>query len=369
MKTRITALLTLCFALLCGCALAFDLSPYVLSDGSAVCPVSRYIWVETVAGETAHRIIMHTFEGFINVGQRAADNDVLIPFATPGRTIGLFRTFRTGSEIGNGIDKQMLFWKYNNSFSDPIPLDEQLQSLRCAGEAVAGYHDGTLHLLDLHGRELGRVRVESDEEVSSYLHGIVADGDGFLAAVFAEDKRQGVNGVFIVSVGGDGRERWRSFLPVGLNNTYAALTGDGTGGAYFMKADDGDYKTGRMVAIDATGTPRWEKTVALDGLIMSSAILGWDGGAVTVDARGVSKSKGVYDVVHLRISPEGTLLSATARDFSCRPDYSFTLRRAAEDGAIFAESEAGYLDTKGTKHVLVPVDALPEIAAPNVIVK
>lgn len=83
----------------------------------------------------------------------------------------------------------------------------------------------------------------------------------------------------------------------------------------------------------------------------------------------MSKSKGVYDVVHLRISPEGMLLSATARDFSCRPDYSFTLRRAAEDGAIFAESEAGYLDTKGTKHVLVPVDALPEIAAPNVIVK
>ena len=234
---------------------------------------------------------------------------------------------------------------------------------------VAGYHDGTLHLLDLHGREFAAVRVESDEDVSGYLHGIVADGDGFLAAVFAEDKRQGVNGVFIVSVGGDGRERWRSFLPVGLNNTYAALTGDGTGGAYFMKADDGDYRTGRMVAIDATGTPRWEKTVALDGLIMSSAILGWDGGAVTVDARGVSKSKGVYDVVHLRISPEGTLLSATARDFSCRPDYSFTLRRAAEDGAIFAESEAGYLDTKGTKHVLVPVDALPEIAAPNVIVK
>ena len=41
MKARITALLTLCFALICGCALAFDLSPYALSDGSAVCPVSR----------------------------------------------------------------------------------------------------------------------------------------------------------------------------------------------------------------------------------------------------------------------------------------------------------------------------------------
>lgn len=366
MKTRITALLTLCFALLCGCALAFDLSPYVLSDGSAVCPVSRNAWVEVARGETAFRVALHTPEGITRAGQREADGDVLSPFATPGGTIGFFRT---EAVVENGTERQLLLWKPDGSFTEPVVLDQQLKSLRCAGEAVAGYHDGTLHLLDLHGRELGRVRVESDEDVSGYLHGIVADGDGFLAAIFAEDKRQGVNGVFIVSVGGDGRERWRSFLPVGLNNTYAALTGDGTGGAYFMKADDGDYKTGRMVAIDATGTPRWEKTVALDGLIMSSAILGWDGGAVTVDARGVSKSKGVYDVVHLRISPEGTLLSATARDFSCRPDYSFTLRRAAEDGAIFAESEAGYLDTKGTKHVLVPVDALPEIAAPNVIVK
>ena len=369
MKARITALLTLCFALLCGCALAFDLSPYALSDGSAVCPVSRYIWVETVAGETAHRIIMHTFEGFINVGQRAADNDVLIPFATPGRTIGLFRTFRTVSEIGNGIDKQMLFWKYNNSFSDPIPLDEQLQSLRCAGEAVSGYADGTLHLLDLHGREFGRVRVTDDENVSSYLHAIVADGDGFLAAVFAEGMRESADGVYILSIGSDGRERWRSFLPAGINNTYAALTGDGAGGAYFMKADDGDYQVGRLFALDENGTLRWEKTVAFEGLILSRAVLGWDGGALTVDACGVSKSKGVYDVVHLRISPEGALLSATAKDFSCRPDYSFALRRAAEDGAIFAESSAGYLYTKGTKHVFVPVDDLPEVAAPNVIIR
>lgn len=366
MKARTTALLTLCFSLLCGCALAFDLSLYVLSDGSAVCPVSRNAWVEVARGESAFRVALHTPEGMTRAGQRAADGDVLSPFATPGGTIGFFRT---EAVVENGTERQLLLWKTDGTFTEPVALDQTLKSLRCAGEAVAGYVDGTLHLLDLHGREFGRVRVEGDEDVSSYLHGIVVDGDGFLAAVFAEDDRQGANGVYIVSVGSDGRERWRAFLPVGVNNTYAALTGDGAGGAYFMKADDGDYKMGRMVAIDTTGTPRWEKTVALDGLILGCAILGWDGEAVTMDARGVSKSKGVYDVVHLRISPEGELISATARDFSCRPDYSFALRRATEDGAIFAKSSAGYLDTKGTKHVLVPVDDLPDIAAPNVIIQ
>ena len=366
MKARITALLTICFSLLCGCALAFDLSPYVLSGGSAVCPVSRNAWVEVARGETAFRVALHTPEGMTRAGQRVADGDVLSPFATPGGTIGFFRT---EAVVENGTERQLLLWRTDGTFTEPVALDQTLKSLRCAGEAVAGYVDGTLHLLNLHGREFGRVRVEDDEDVSSYLHGIVADGDGYLAAVFAEDERGGADGVFIVSVGSDGRERWRAFLPVGVNNTYAALTGDGAGGAYFMKADDGDYKMGRMVAIDATGTPRWEKTVALDGLILGCAILGWDGEAVTVDARGVSKSKGVYDVVHLRISPEGELISATARDFSCRPDYSFLLRRATEDGAIFAESSVGYLDTKGTKHVLVPVDDLPDIAAPNVIIQ
>ena len=366
MKARITALLTLCFALLCGCALAFDLSPYALSDGSAVCPVSRNAWVEVARGETAFRVALHTPEGITRAGQRAAGGDVLSPFATPGGTIGFFRT---EAVIENGTERQLLLWKPDGSFTEPVPLNQKLKSLRCAGEAVAGYADGMLHLLDLRGREFGRVRVTDDENVSSYLHGIVADGDGFLAAVFAEGMRESADGVYILSIGSDGRERWRSFLPVGINNTYAALTGDGTGGAYFMKADDGDYKVGRLFALDENGTPRWEKTVAFEGLILSRAVLGWDGGALTADACGVSKSKGVYDVVHLRISPEGTLLSATAKDFSCRPDYSFTLRRAAEDGAIFAESSAGYLDTKGTKHVFVPVDALPEVAAPNVIIQ
>ena len=365
MKARITALLTLGLALLCGCALAFDLSPYELVADSTVCPLSRDAYVQVVSDENAHQITLHTPAGVTRVGQRAAGGDVLSPFVLSGGTIGFFRT---EAVIGNGTQRQLILWRSDGTFAEPVALDQELKSLSSAGEAIAGYADGVLHILDPRGRETGAVRVTDGERASSYLNTFAANGDGYLAAVFAEDRREGVCGVDIISIDGDGRRIWQTYLPDNANNTYGALTGDGTGGAYFMKADDSDYKVGRLFALDGSGTPRWEKTIAFDGLILSRALLGWDGEAVTVDACGVSKSKGVYDVVHLRISPEGELISATAKDFSCRPDYSFALRRAA-DGTIFAESSAGYLETRGTKHVLVPADALPDIAAPKVIVE
>ena len=91
-------------------------------------------------------------------------------------------------------------------------------------------------------------------------------------------------------------------------------------------------------------------------------------GGLVIDGNVVSKSKGVYKVIRLVIDGDGQIINASAKDFSCRPDYSFTVERAV-DGSVFARSDANYLDTKNTKHVLVPADVLPETSVPILTLK
>ncbi len=203
------------------------------------------------------------------------------------------------------------------------------------------------------------VAVSADHPQGGYLIALVRFGQGNAGETMT-----------IRRLDADGNILWDSAIPKGFSWNWDILCDDGQGGAYFVFADPEDYKLAQVWHWDKQGDLLWNRVIEAEGLIFSGFTGKFDAekDKLVVAGHAVSKSKGIYDALTLEIDREGNLIVVQCKDFSSRPDYGFTILMD-EAGQFFAHSHAGYLDTRGTPRVLVPLDDLPDTRPGTVVLR
>lgn len=198
---------------------------------------------------------------------------------------------------------------------------------------------------------------------SGYDVAISADHpqDGYLIVLVKHPAGYADEIMMLMRLDADGNALWDSVIPKGFSWNWDILCDDGNGGAFFVFADLDDYKQAQVWHWDAQGNLLWNKVIEAEGLIFSGFTGRFDAekDRLVVAGHAVSKANGVYDVLTLEIDRDGNMEVTQHKDFSCRPDYGFTVLMD-ESGRFFAHSRAGYLNTSGTPRVLVPIDDLPD---------
>lgn len=362
-------MLLIAFTLCCisSCSLAqFDLTPYMYEENSVI-PLNRNTQLILISDSTAHRVRLEQNGTVIREVTMEKKGDRLNVVLGEEGNIGLI----TRPELASGQAQQLYYrWNEDNSLSAPVKLSDNAGYLYACGDGFYGAQRTgdarEIFVCDADGSVLfSRVYAsEGDERVGPM--DCIRDTDGsYLLAVSKEVLTSKEDTMLVERIDADGNLIWQTEFPGSYNYYACVLSGDGAGGAFLVKTDDDNYKLAQIYRIDAQGKLLWIKRLEAEGLILHAFCGGYDEaeGGLVIEGNVVSKSKGVYKVIRLVISGDGQIVHASARDFSCRPDYSFIVERAV-DGSVFVHSDANYLDTKNTKQVLVPADALPEADVP-----
>ena len=370
MKKRVFMLLAVCLLCIASSAFAaFDLKPYMYTD-DAVYPVDAETILVINRSEDSHDIELRragTVTCSVSVPRQ---DDYLSPFTRDDGRIG----FIVGPEFGYvPVDKRFFLMDRDGTLTQAYDLDDDMRYLGPCGNGFAGLK-GTdngkkLVVMDEYGKTLfSRVYTALEEEVLG-LFDCVQDSDGtYFAAISGEVMpMNGAQRIILTHFDAQGNVLWESEFEAKYGFDASVLAGDGEGGVYLVKTDDENYKILQAYYFDSEGSMQWMKQIEAEGLILSAIFGRFDAKSrkLILDGRVVAKSKGVYKPLRFAVSRQGEVEVLDTRDFSSRPDYGFYLNRA-QDGTIFATSRANYLDTKNTKLVVAPVDALPETSAPTI---
>jgi len=368
MKRKI-ALLLVMLAMCCAYSHAlaeFDLTPYMYEENTVI-PFNRNTQLILTSDNTAHRVRLEQNGAVIQeVTMEKNGNRLNVVLGEEGN-IGLI----TRPDLAGGQAKQLYYcWNENNMLSEPVKLSDSAGFLYACGNGFYGA-DRKENLMEVF------VRNDEGREVFSraYMCGVdiyispmecIRNADGtYLLAVCKEHLDTNEQAILVERISADGMVIWQTEFPGRYGHDGCVLSDDGYGGAYLTKTDDDNYKLEQVYRIGTDGRMLWTKRLEAEGLVLHAFCGAYDETAdgLVIDGSVVSKSKGVYKVIRLEVSGNGQIVSASAKDFSSRPDYGFKVLRAV-DGSVFAESGTNYLDTKNTKHVLVPVDMLPEASVP-----
>lgn len=368
MKKRFLFALTACMLCACAGALAdFDLAPYQYAEGGAV-PVDARSVLVMERRDTGYDVELREDGGTRYRVSLPCEDGALSPFFWPDGRMG-FMTAQAYAHID--VDKRFFFIDRDGKVSETHDLSDDLRHLNVCGNGFAGLEQiergQRLVVLDDRGREVFHREYIAREEENLGLLDCVQDSDGtFFASVSGQVLPNGAQRIVVTHYSAGGDVLWETELEAKTDYFASVLAGDGAGGAFLVKTDDESYKHLRAFYLDAGGSVRWAKRIEAEGLILHAFSGHWDeaSGSLILDGNAVSKSKGIYKTLQFAVSREGEIVSAEARDFSCRPDYGFRVSRT-RDGTVYVRSDANDLDTKGTKLVLVPVAALPETSLPT----
>lgn len=360
-----SAILLIALVLCCICVssgAAFDLKPYMYEERNVIL-FDRNTHLFLTSDDTTHRIRLEQNGFVIQETTMEKKGNRLTAILGDEGNIGLI----SRPDLAGGRAEQMYYrWKEDNTLSDGVLLSDDAGFLYACGNGFYGANnDGEIFVCDADG-----VMIFSRKLYITPMDCVRnADGTYLIAGIY-EDIDRNEKEILVERVDGNGMVIWQTVFSGKYGFDGCVLSDDGQGGAFLVKTDDRNYKIAQVYRIDGNGDLTWTKQLEAEGLILHAFCGGYSAqeGGLVIDGNVVSKSKGVYKVIRLVITGDGQIISASARDFSCRPDYSFTIERAV-DGSVFARSDANYLDTKNTKHVLVPVDELPETSVPVLTLK
>ena len=368
MKRKI-ALLLVMLAMCCAYSHAlaeFDLTPYMYEENTVI-PFNRNTQLILTSDNTAHRVRLEQNGAVIQEVTMEKNGNRLNVVLGEAGNIGLI----TRPDLAGGQADQVYYrWNEDNSLSDGVLLSDDAGYLYACGNGFYGADRKEnlteIFVRDMNGREIfSNAYAQGEDEKISPMTCIREEDGTYLLAMFTENLDTFDGTIRVERLNAFGEMLWAEEFRGDFDHYACVLSGDGNGGAFLVKTDDDNYKIAQIYHIDGNGNLMWEKRLEAEGLILHAFCGGYSEleGGLVIDGNVVSKSKGVYKVIRLVITDDGQIIRASARDFSCRPDYSFTVERAIDD-SVFAESGANYLDTKNTKHVLVPVDVLPESSVP-----
>lgn len=359
------ALMMLMVFLLCTTAEAdMNLSAYTVETDIALPVSDGRIMLKR---EEENAVILQMMDGAALVAEKRLESgdSGYTPFVfSDGRTGYLIRENDRISEA----DYAFCYWGAGAAASNPIELGEGLKSVEVCGRGFAALDSRDesmeLRIYDEMGRLAVRRLLRQDR--LGRMGAFAQDADEYLTVIeyLNLNKPEEINEHLAVErFGKDGEPLWHTEIWE-QNAGNIGICTDGAGGAYVLFSPVENYKVMRVCRIGPDGNMLWKKTLEAEGLILGSVAGCYDRGELLLTARAVSKSRGVYDVIRLRITKHGDIAKAQAWDFSVRPDYTFKVKRAA-DGVLYAFSGRNYLDTLDMPAVLVPVNHLPEKEPPE----
>lgn len=352
MKMRI-AVIMLLLCCLCARALgAFDLSAYEFDAEYAV-PVGRgQILTMEREGEKIRAEIRCYDRVMMSRAYDFEDRDPIPHVLADGRLS--FVTMR----YGDGYSFRMM--NDDGSLQEEMYIGK-LRRMVPHQQGIAAIDDqrNALMVFDRRSAKLFEEVFPDEMQPDLLACSVCANGD-FLIALSL-----GLERIAVQRRDAQGQLIWEAELEEEFPYNWEILCDNGQGGAFFVFPDWDNYKLAQVHHIGADGSVQWKRLLEAEGLIFSSYEGMYDQYAdrMRIAGHAVSRSKGVYDVVTLAVDREGNLSGIEAKDFSCRPDYSFSVHMT-HDGAVYAASRANYLDTLGTPAVLVPMEALPDIEPP-----
>lgn len=344
----------------------FDLTPY-MHDENGVIPVDRDTLLFLTEDGASHHIRLERNGSVVRQVMMEKKGDRLSVVLGEEGNIGLI----TRPDLAGGQAKQLYYcWNEDGTLSAPVKLSDSAGYLYACGDGFYGADRKEsfveVFVRNADGREIfSRAYMQGIDEHISPMDCVRNDDGTYLLAVCKENLDTNEGTICVERIAADGTVLWQAEFSGRYSFNGCVLSCDGEGEAYLAKSDDSNYKIAQVYRIGADGQIRWMKHLEAEGLILHAFCGGYNEaeGGLVIDGNVVSKSKGVYRVARIVISGEGDIAGASAKDFSSRPDYGFTVLRAV-DGSVFAQSYANYLNTKNTKHVLAPVDVLPEAKAP-----
>ena len=374
---RLSVILFL-FLLVPVCALAFDLSPYILPDAewdesySPPVPLSAgdYLQEYFHPGDN-FEADLHFDHHLLRVtgGQRVMD----IPLLNHGGYALLYADGRFGLLHAVSYPEETKeMWKDHYTVYD------------VEGEALANPRtfDGDPYMLALYpfgfagirnyGEDQSELVLYDDKTLAPFFLYTVPFGRAYLqdacvsgGAIYALIKQHGhpsLPDCIILRITESSLD-W-VYHTTDRDFRYNTIMPDGQGGVLLKGSLDEDYKRSRITRINAPGSECWSKTLSgKKAVIHPSLTIPHPDGTATLYGYCVAKSRGLFTVFAMTLDEQGRTLALDVRDYSSRADTGPNLL-LAQDGTVLVYSFE--IDSAGQPGVLVPFNALPKAKDPGI---
>lgn len=143
---------------------------------------------------------------------------------------------------------------------------------------------------------------------------------------------------------------------------YNAIMPDGQGGVLLKGSLREDYKRSRITRLNAHGKGYWSRTLTgKNAVIHPHLTVPHADGTATLYGSCIAKSRSLFTVFAMTLDEMGDILALDVRDYSARADTGPTIL-LAQDGTVLVYS----IDTQTKPGVLVPFDALPAAENPGI---
>lgn len=381
---RIAAALLLALALAPACALAFDLSPYILPHGewdesySPPVPLSADDYLQTYFHPSEDFEATLNFEHRllrVKEGARVLD----IPLDDPpdaGFNPLLYEDGRFGllQSVGYGEETKEM-WKHHYTVYD------------VEGETLANPRtlDGDPYALALYPFGFAGMRDYDEDQSELVLYDAKTLGPFFRYVVpfgraFVQDACQSGGAVYLLLRQSghpnlsdcivlrilDGQLDW-VYHTTDENYRYNCIFSDGQGGVLLKGSLREDYKRSRLTHLNAAGKGFWSKTLTgKNAVIHPSLTIPNSNGTATLYGTCIARSRGLFTIFAMTIGTQGDVLALDVRDYSARADTGPSLL-LAQDGTVLVYSFE--IDSEHQPGVLVPFDALPKADDPGIVLE
>jgi len=373
---RLFAALMICL-FLPACALAFDLSPYILPsaewDESYSPPVpldaNDYLQEYFHPGEnfeTDFKFDHHLLR--VTDGQRVIDMPLpgrsgYVPFVYADGRFGLLQEQSYPEET-----KEM--WKNhytvydaaNDSISNPRTFDGDPYMLAPHAFGFAGICGS--------GEEQSELVLYDDKTLAPFFRYTVPFGRAYVqdacvsgSAVYVLIKQHGrpsLPDCIVLRIAENGLD-W-VYHTTDEQYRYNVIMPDGQGGILLKGSLNEDYKRSRIARVDASGNECWSKTLYGKNAVIHLHLAKENpDGTAALYGSCIARSRGLYTLFAMTIDAESNVLALDVRDYSARADTGPFIM-PAHDGTILVYS----IDTREQPAVLVPFDALPKAEDPEI---
>lgn len=376
---RIAAALLLGLALIPACALAFDLSPYILPHAewdesySSPVPLSATDYLQ----EYFHP--GDNFEADLNFDHhllRVTDRQRVMDISLPdhgGYEPLLYADGRFGLlQVTSYPEETKETWKNHYTLYD-VDGEKLANARTLDGDlyALALYPFGFAGMRDYSENQSELILYDADTLEPFFRYVVPFDRAFVQDACLSGDaaylliKQHGhpsLPDCIVLRVTENGLD-W-VYHTTAESYRYNCLFADGQGGVLMKGSLAEDYKRSRITRLNADGKGYWSKTLTgKNAVIHPSLTIPNSNGTATLYGTCIARSRGLFTVFAMTLSAQGDILSLDVRDYSARADTGPALL-LAQDGTVLVYSFE--IDSEHQPGVLVPFDALPKAEDPGI---
>lgn len=382
---RLAAVLMLCL-LLPACALAFDLSPYLLPPETAyestfdLYPLSQGVFyrrssecVFRDAGNPEDTVFVARLQRYEN---GSCTWEVTFPEVDHSDYTPVFRDSALHSVVcGVSYTTPREAWKYTYAL---CRLEDtrltHAQAFEGSPYTLRTLHEGFAGLCTADaGQSLLRVYDENTRPRFSYtvpfenafIQSAVSSGDLLYLLIRQKGSPRNPSSLMLC-LDASASLSWSSPC-IDEDNRYNSLLPDGQRGVLLTGPLAEDYKQYRVTRLDAAGNRCWSKVLsAPNAIIHPCCAEAQPDGTVALYGSCVAKSRGLFTVFCLTLDASGSTLSLDVRDYAARADIEPNILQAADGTKLVYSFEVSLPDQPG---VLVPFSELPAADNPGITLK